>query len=165
MFQSFPFRALFPLALAACLAALPTAGCGLDHCPRPKLLPKEGPSVAWSLEHTRLGQEASSVRYTQSSFHPRFPLGTRWSLGGHLPFGYLQIGGFGTWGLANPMVYAERTARPWAWQAITLGVEAALGLRVARTFFLKPRWKQQLMHPGRFAWSTGVDVKFDVPVY
>lgn len=278
-------RAVVILALVA--GSIPAWGCGLDHCPRPKLLMKERPSLAWGLEHTRLGQEGTANRYTQSSLHLRLPQGSNWILGGHLPFGYLQTGTSGHWGLANPVAYAEWMARPAPTQSLTMGLqlevplgdnesgiasghamampyltysaqgyrvqaqasagfmaqlsgahahsspvqdhsrhdgsaasgsglveanphepyefvyrfsmalpmerlridpeislagarvlfpeesiatdfvsaEAALGLKLTRTLVLKPRWEQQLTHPGRFAWSTGLDVKFDIPVY
>lgn len=280
-------RAFILLIFTAGLMAYPASGCGLDHCPRPKLLMKERPSIAWGLEHTRLGQDVSRNRYTQSSLHLRLPQGSSWIIGGHLPFGYLQTGTSGHWGLANPVAYAEWMARPKPTQSLTMGMqlelplgddesgiasghamampyllysaqgrrvqaqasvgfmaqisgghphtstetehslhdgsaasgsglveanphepyefvyrftaalpverfriepevgisgarvlfpegsiatdfvsaEAALGLKLTRTLVLKPRWEQQLTHPGRFAWSTGLDVKFEIPVY
>ncbi len=43
-----------------------------------------------------------------------------------------------------------------------LGVEGAMGFRLARTLLLKPRWERQLTHSSRFAWKTGVELKVDL---
>jgi hypothetical protein len=39
---------------------------------------------------------------------------------------------------------------------------AALGIRLARSLLLKPRWERQLTSPSRFGWSTGVDAKVEL---
>lgn len=39
---------------------------------------------------------------------------------------------------------------------------AALGFRVSPSLLLKPRWEQQLTHPARFGWSTGIDAKVEL---
>lgn len=87
---------------------------------------RENPSVAWSMEHTDLTRGAAEGDFTQGAFHLRYPVGARWVIGSHLPFGYLRDAGHGHWGLANPMVYGEWTTKPAPGHALTFGVQVEL---------------------------------------
>jgi hypothetical protein len=107
-------------------AGAPLSACGLEHCPRPDLRSREYPSLGWTLAHTDLSRDGLEGRFTQGAFHLRYPMGTHFALGGHLPFGYLRGSADGHWGLANPMAYAEGAARPSPAHTLTAGLQVEM---------------------------------------
>lgn len=93
---------------------------------------RENPSLAWSMDHTDLTRGAAEGDFTQGAFHLRYPLGARWVIGSHLPFGYLRDAGRGHWGLANPMAYGEWSAKPAPRHAFAFGIQLELPFGDAR---------------------------------
>jgi hypothetical protein len=125
-----PGESLSLLLLTLGLLVPRAAACGLEHCPRPKVRAQEAPSVAWGLQHKRLGGESGDGRYTEGALHVRRPLGSRWRLGAHLPFGYLATVSGGRWGLGNPMAYAEAAWGPPASAARAFEPALTAGLQL-----------------------------------